>query len=633
MPPKKEGKKDEKKSGDTVEAKFAEEVKSLEQAKNDLQLEHTFVLDKFRQLKAENDRLKAEIDGFKSRLSSAAEDYADILEHRQEQIKAEESKLKGLQTHVERLEAEIGRYQDEVKGLKDANGNQATKLDDAAQMLADKDNLEDAVRKQHDLIEKQTEELRQLKRQLEERDGQLDKSSTQIQELTLKSQGTTELRILFDEPWLVQVSYARLKGDMPMDREAGAMCALSMGKQLVLYGGQSRVGGAASDAMGKEVALLNVDTATWERPSIARTIQTSHSHAAVVVGRTKLLVFGGIRGDAACADVGVLNTDTMKWANPQVKGSERPMPRSGHTACCIREKVFAFGGCTADGVLLNDVWMYDQDSCQWSHVSTFGSVPSPRRGAAAACTDDGRRLYVFGGHDGFRALNDVHYLDLEKLTWSPVAVHMGQPPEPREGAAASICSKYLLVSGGCTGAANGAAARCLGDTRVLDLYSPRWEQLDDGAWASNLMWLKPHAAYTAFYGNRQFVVKPSMHEKMWELQVTEWSLPEDIERLRLAKRKDMGFTEKLELLDEAACGANFLELTWRPPTKNADRIDRYKLMIATSTGVVKDVYQGTETRFRITGLKSATEYIMCVKALYDDGSFLWSESKAYKTLA
>ena len=51
--------------------------------------------------------------------------------------------------------------------------------------------------------------------------------STQIQELTLKSQGTTELRILFDEPWLVQVSYARLKGDMPLDREAGAMCALS----------------------------------------------------------------------------------------------------------------------------------------------------------------------------------------------------------------------------------------------------------------------------------------------------------------------------------------------------------------------------------------------------------------------
>ena len=41
--------------------------------------------------------------------------------------------------------------------------------------------------------------------------------------------------------------------------------------------------------------------------------------------------------------------------------------------------------------------------------------------------------------------------------------------------------------------------------------------------------------------------------------------------------------------------------------------------------------QGPEQRFRITGLKPNTEYILCVKAIYDDGSFLWSESKAYMT--
>ena len=34
---------------------------------------------------------------------------------------------------------------------------------------------------------------------------------------------------------------------------------------------------------------------------------------------------------------------------------------------------------------------------------------------------------------------------------------------------------------------------------------------------------------------------------------------------------------------------------------------------------------------QITGLKPGTEYILCVKAIYDDGSFLWSESKAYVT--
>ena len=41
--------------------------------------------------------------------------------------------------------------------------------------------------------------------------------------------------------------------------------------------------------------------------------------------------------------------------------------------------------------------------------------------------------------------------------------------------------------------------------------------------------------------------------------------------------------------------------------------------------------QGKDLKFRVGGLKPNTEYIMCVKAIYDDGSFLWSESKAYMT--
>lgn len=50
--------------------------------------------------------------------------------------------------------------------------------------------------------------------------------SFQIEELTLKSSATTELKILFDEPWLVQFSHARLKGDVPIDREWCTLSAL-----------------------------------------------------------------------------------------------------------------------------------------------------------------------------------------------------------------------------------------------------------------------------------------------------------------------------------------------------------------------------------------------------------------------
>eukprot|EP00983_Pelagomonas_calceolata_P099554 1158470-Pelagomonas_calceolata.AAC.9 len=41
-------------------------------------------------------------------------------------------------------------------------------------LLIDKENLEDAVRKQHDLIEKQSEELKYLRNKLEEQDKELN---------------------------------------------------------------------------------------------------------------------------------------------------------------------------------------------------------------------------------------------------------------------------------------------------------------------------------------------------------------------------------------------------------------------------------------------------------------------------
>lgn len=48
-------------------------------------------------------------------------------------------------------------------------------------------------------------------------------------------------------------------------------------------------------------------------------------------------------------------------------------------------------------------------------------------------------------------------------------------------------------------------------------------------------------------------------------------------------------------------------------------------------GVVREVYQGKATKFTCSGLKPAAEYVLSVKAAYDDGSTLWSNSRAYRT--
>lgn len=58
----------------------------------------------------------------------------------------------------------------------DANAGQAARLDDAAALLADKDRLEETVKKQHALIEQRGTEVKVLKAQLEGKEAALDKA-------------------------------------------------------------------------------------------------------------------------------------------------------------------------------------------------------------------------------------------------------------------------------------------------------------------------------------------------------------------------------------------------------------------------------------------------------------------------
>jgi hypothetical protein len=47
----------------------------------------------------------------------------------------------------------------------------------------------------------------------------------------------------------------------------------------------------------------------------------------------------------------------------------------------------------------------------------------------------------------------------------------------------------------------------------------------------------------------------------------------------------------LEILEDAVCSSSSVEVGWQAPSKNAERITGFKLMVASSTGVVRDVYQ------------------------------------------
>lgn len=60
--------------------------------------------------------------------------------------------------------------------LQEANASQAARLDDAAALLADKDRLEETVKKQHAMIEQRGQELKVLKAQLEGKEAAMEKA-------------------------------------------------------------------------------------------------------------------------------------------------------------------------------------------------------------------------------------------------------------------------------------------------------------------------------------------------------------------------------------------------------------------------------------------------------------------------
>lgn len=49
-----------------------------------------------------------------------------------------------------------------------------------------------------------------------------------------------------------------------------------------------------------------------------------------------------------------------------------------------------------------------------------GEPPSARVGASLCASEDGRRLWLFGGNAGGGSLNDLHFMDLETHTWTQV---------------------------------------------------------------------------------------------------------------------------------------------------------------------------------------------------------------------
>ena len=404
-----------------------------------------------------------------------------------------------------------------------------------------------------------------------------------------------------------------------------------------------------------DAAVFNVDTLRWGSPHEAPPgIAIERLGAATCVVRERCYVFGGegrsggLRNDLLRLDF----SEADGWAGVATRGTPPP-PRRGHALCAAEDgrRLWLFGGRDEAGEALDDLYVLNLDAAAptWQLLKKRregAPWPAAREGALSGFVD-GKHLVMAGGADGQWRLADAWIMDTETLEWECLdegggggaAGHVPVAGGQNSGAG-------LSGMGGAAGHTNNIsvtghvgkhAHRSVGGRgNVLGHTAAEVGGVGVGA---SLVGAgsggRTHAAYCGIVGRRVYTLHPvGRDEALGEVTWIELTPPDELETMRRRRGGPGGgeHTDVLALADDYAASAHTLELSWRVPARNADRIERCKLMMASTSGVVKEVCSGRMTTHTVIGLRPNTEYIFSVKAEYADGAFKWSESKAYRTV-
>jgi N-acetylneuraminic acid mutarotase len=145
-----------------------------------------------------------------------------------------------------------------------------------------------------------------------------------------------------------------------------------------------------------------------------------------------------------------------------------PSPRESHSITAIGHHLYVFGG--FDGArVLNDLYYFDTHAGLWSQLVHTGISPAARAGHSATALGMPAHLVVFGGANSSRRFGDVQLFDTSDNHWQKPAVR-GKPPSARYYHCACLARGSLLVLGGNDGTA------CLADLHALNTESWAWSQ-------------------------------------------------------------------------------------------------------------------------------------------------------------
>ncbi|NXY13482.1 GACHH protein, partial [Atrichornis clamosus] len=198
----------------------------------------------------------------------------------------------------------------------------------------------------------------------------------------------------------------------PSPRWCHAMCLSDLGT-AVLVGGEGVNQQSCRDALWK----LEIDSDLWL--PVGFQLQNAmpsclHGHTATYDPDTKrIYIFGGIREDKDYGSIYILDTVTWKWLPVAAKG--RIPVLTYHSATIYHKELFVFGGTCptkaspAVGPCSNVLYVFNPEHEIWYQPISEGEKPLPRLGHSATLLKN--KLLIFGGRRTSLYLSDMHILD------------------------------------------------------------------------------------------------------------------------------------------------------------------------------------------------------------------------------
>ncbi|MDO8734707.1 MAG: kelch repeat-containing protein, partial [Elusimicrobiota bacterium] len=179
--------------------------------------------------------------------------------------------------------------------------------------------------------------------------------------------------------------------------------------------------------------------------------------------KDKIILFGGTDGNPL-NDTWIYNPQTNQWT--QKSPSSIPNARYGHILVSDGVKAFLFGGYNGADYF-NDTWEYDFDTDNWTQIATISS-PTPRAWSCADYDLDNGKIILFGGRFYDATISSETWIyHIGGSSWTKG----GYGPPARLGAAGCYESenKKFLIFGG-----EGVAGNYLLDTWEYNYNSNLW---------------------------------------------------------------------------------------------------------------------------------------------------------------